>query len=38
MNFKQTFSILIFENFIAYMSRRYFLDFETAWLSFLKEN
>ena len=29
MNFKQTF-IILFENFIVYMSRRYFLDFETA--------
>ena len=38
MNFKQTFIILIFENFIAYISRRYFLDFENASLSFLKEN
>ena len=30
MNFKQ-----IFENFIAYMSRRYVLDFENVSLSFL---
>ena len=30
VNVKQTFIILIFENFIVYMCRRYFLDSETA--------